>query len=52
VKTLKAYFRKMWIVDDASEQKAIEEINRLSRAPQVQANIRNYLLHQKFPWET
>jgi len=52
VRTLKTYFRKMWIVDEEMERAAVEEINRLTRAPRVRENIRNFLLHHKFPWET
>jgi hypothetical protein len=42
----------MWIVDDKAEQTAVDEINRLVRSPRVRDNIRNYVAHQKFPWET
>ncbi|MBU6398869.1 MAG: enoyl-CoA hydratase/isomerase family protein [Verrucomicrobia bacterium] len=51
IATLKSYFRAMWILDDRMERAAVEEINRLSRSPRVQDNIRNYQVHRKFPWE-
>jgi polyketide biosynthesis enoyl-CoA hydratase PksH len=52
VAALKTYFRAMWIVDDAMERAAVEEINRLTRSPRVRENIRNFQVHHKFPWET
>ncbi|MEM7345724.1 MAG: enoyl-CoA hydratase-related protein [Chloroflexota bacterium] len=48
----KAYFKKMWLLTEAMEQEAIAELNRLMQTERIQKNIRNYVEHQKFPWET
>jgi len=48
----KAYFKKMWLFDHAMEQDAVAELSRLMQTERVQINIRNYVEHQKFPWET
>jgi len=48
----KAYFQKMWLLNEAMEQTAIAELRRLMQTERVQTNIRNYAEHQKFPWET
>jgi 3-carboxymethyl-3-hydroxy-acyl-[acp] dehydratase len=48
----KAYFQKMWLLNEAMEQNAIAELSRLMQTERVQTNIRNYAEHQKFPWET
>jgi len=52
VSNLKTYFRKMWIISEAMEKTAIVEINRLMTSPRVQNNIKNFVEHQQFPWET
>lgn len=49
---LKAYFRKMWIVDDPMEQHAVAEISRLVAQPRVLNNITNFVTRRQFPWET
>lgn len=48
---LKAYFKKMWYLSDAMEQIAIDEIEARVRDPRVQENIRQFVLHQTFPWD-
>ncbi len=48
---VKAYFRKMWIITDAMELTAINELIRLTAQPKIQANIKNFIEHQEFPWE-
>jgi polyketide biosynthesis enoyl-CoA hydratase PksH len=52
VADMKAYFRSMWIVDEAMEQRAVGELSRLMRDPRVQENIRNYVDYGRLPWET
>lgn len=47
----KRYFRKMWMITNEMEQTAIAELNHLLGTPRVQENIRNYVEHQRFPWE-
>lgn len=51
IRDLKAYFKKLWFLSDAMEKTAIEEIARLTAEPRIQNNIRNFVQHQKFPWE-
>lgn len=48
---MKAFFRKMWVVTEAMEQTAVEELQRLMREPRVQKNIRDYVELGKLPWE-
>jgi polyketide biosynthesis enoyl-CoA hydratase PksH len=47
---IKAYFRKMWLVNDEMEQVAVKEITRLMSEPRVRENIRGFVEHQRFPW--
>jgi polyketide biosynthesis enoyl-CoA hydratase PksH len=51
VRRMKAYFRKMWYLSDAMEEMAIAEIDALVHDPRVQDNIRQFVQHQKFPWD-
>jgi polyketide biosynthesis enoyl-CoA hydratase PksH len=51
IKNIKNYFRKMWIINDEMEKTAIDEANRINQLPEVQSNIRDYVHHQRFPWE-
>jgi polyketide biosynthesis enoyl-CoA hydratase PksH len=48
---MKRFFRGMWIVDAGMEERACAETSRLMREPAVAANIRNYVLENRFPWE-
>lgn len=48
---LKTYFRKMWIVNEEMERLAVEEITRLVSEPRVRENIRQFVVHQRFPWD-
>lgn len=48
----KAYFQKLWILDEAMSQNAIAELSRLMQTERVQTNIKNYAVHRKFPWES
>jgi len=51
VAEMKSFFRKMWIIDEAMENTAIEELQNLLKKPLVIDNIKNYILHQRLPWE-
>ena len=51
IANMKRYFRKMWMIDEEMEETAVAEISRLVSAPKVTENIRNFVEHQKFPWE-
>lgn len=48
---LKQYFRKMWVINEAMESTAVQEIARLIQLPRVQQNLTNYIQKQQFPWE-
>lgn len=47
----KQYFRKMWMLTSEMEQTAVAKLNQLVSSERVQENIRNYVEHQRFPWE-
>lgn len=47
----KDYFRKMWMITSEMEQMAVNKLNHWLGTPRVQENIRNYVEHQRFPWE-
>lgn len=49
---LKAYFRKLWLIDDKMEKLALDELARLMQESRVQNNIKRYVQEGKFPWET
>jgi len=52
VKNLKNYFRKLWMINEDTEQHALSELVRLIQQPQVQTNIKRFIEQGKFPWET
>lgn len=52
IKTMKEYFRKLWIISGEMEQTAAAETNMLSASPKVSENIRNFVKYKKFPWES
>lgn len=51
LRDLKQYYRKMWLINEAMETTAVEEITRLTQLPRVQQNLANYVQKQQFPWE-
>jgi hypothetical protein len=48
---LKAYFRRLWPIDEPTERAAVAEIRRLMDEPRIRRNIRRYVEEQRFPWE-
>jgi polyketide biosynthesis enoyl-CoA hydratase PksH len=48
---MKAYFRKLWLVNDEMEQLAVNEITRLMQSARIQQNISNYVQYGQFPWD-
>lgn len=50
IKEAKAFFRKMWIVDDEMEKTATNELNKLISQENVINNIKNFILHGKLPF--
>ncbi len=51
IEKIKNYFRKMWIINEEMEQTAVSEIKHLMSDERVKENIRNFVEHQKFPWD-
>ena len=51
VRDMKAYFRKMWLIDASMERTAVDEITRLLLQPRVRENIGNFVKYRRFPWE-
>jgi polyketide biosynthesis enoyl-CoA hydratase PksH len=47
----KSFFRKMWIINDEMEKMSIDELLKLVDQDEVKENIKNYVLHNKFPWD-
>jgi enoyl-CoA hydratase/carnithine racemase len=48
---IKAYFRELWIVDEATEQRAVGEINRLLSDPVILKKMKDYTETGRLPWE-
>ena len=48
---LKAYFRRMWIIDESMEKHAVAELARLSKNPRIVENITNFVNNGVVPWE-
>lgn len=48
---LKAFFRKMWLIDTTMERAAVDETARLGASPVVKENIRDFVQSRTFPWE-
>ena len=51
VENIKAYFRKMWLVTEEMEEVAVQEIAKLMTMPKIRTNIRNFVEHNRFPWD-
>lgn len=51
IQNMKSYFRRLWIITEPMEVMAISELEKLLSSNAIQENIRNYVEHQKFPWE-
>lgn len=49
---MKAYFQKMWIINEEMEKLAIDTLVELKMDPMVQDNIKNFIEKGKFPWES
>lgn len=47
----KRYFRRMWILSEAMETAALEELASLMGQPRVRANLRAFVEEGRFPWE-
>lgn len=52
ISTLKAYFRKMWILDNGMQETAVAEIEKLIADPMVRKRVSQYVSNQQMPWMT
>lgn len=52
IKELKQYFRKLWIINEQTENLGIEETFYLASKDKVQQDIANFTKYKIFPWET
>ncbi|GAA4092728.1 enoyl-CoA hydratase-related protein [Nonomuraea soli] len=48
---MKRYFRDLWIISDAVEEKAVGEFGRLMSTPEVRQRLSDYATEKRFPWE-
>ncbi|AZS14168.1 enoyl-CoA hydratase-related protein [Paenibacillus lutimineralis] len=51
MREIKQYFKQMWIINEAMENAAIEEIDKLTASHEVRESIQNYVRYKRFPWE-
>lgn len=49
---IKQFFRQMWIITNDMEAGAVQETSRLVQDPRVLENIRNFIEHKRFPWDS
>jgi polyketide biosynthesis enoyl-CoA hydratase PksH len=52
LKTMKQYFRKLWIIDQKMEDVAMNQLKELVTKPEVVKNITNFVTSGKFPWQS
>jgi len=52
LKTMKQYFRKLWIIDQNMEETAMNQLKELVTKPEVVKNITDFVTNGKFPWQT
>lgn len=48
---LKEYMSKLWIIDERTQELAVNKISALIASDKVRSNIRNYVENGKFPWD-
>lgn len=51
VSNLKNYMSKLWIINDETQEIAVQKIKGLLQSDKVQTNIYNFVHYNKFPWE-
>lgn len=51
IKELKDYMSKLWIINEQTQQLAVDKISSLLKSEKVQSNIKNYVKNGKFPWD-
>ncbi|MEL6561319.1 MAG: enoyl-CoA hydratase/isomerase [Bacteroidota bacterium] len=50
-KTLKNYMGKLWIIDETTQQVAVDQIATLMQSEKVLSNIKNFVDKGIFPWD-
>ncbi len=48
---MKTYFKKLWLINEKTEELAVNTLDQLIQTPLFQANAKNFLEHKKLPWE-
>lgn len=48
---LKDYMSKLWIINEQTQELAVNKISCLLNSEKVQSNIKNFVENEKFPWE-
>ncbi len=51
IKSLKDYISKLWIINEQTQQLAVNKISSLLNSEKVQNNIKNFIQNGKFPWD-
>ncbi|WP_136667787.1 enoyl-CoA hydratase/isomerase [Flavobacterium sp. H122] len=51
IKDLKDYMSKLWIINQQTQQLAVDKIYSLLNTEKVQTNISNFVENGKFPWD-
>ncbi|HVI45326.1 MAG TPA: enoyl-CoA hydratase/isomerase [Chitinophaga sp.] len=51
IKNLKDYMSRLWIINQDTQQLAVDKISALVCTEKVQTNIKNFVQNGKFPWD-
>jgi len=51
IRELKEYMSKLWIINNETEQLAVNKIISLLTSDKVKNNIKNFIENKKYPWE-
>ncbi|WP_161964266.1 enoyl-CoA hydratase/isomerase [Chitinophaga flava] len=51
IKSLKDYMSRLWIINQSTQQLAVDKISALVSTEKVQTNIKNFVQNGKFPWD-
>lgn len=50
--SLKTYMSKLWIIDERTEELAVDQLNSLMQSAHVQSNIKRFVTTGLFPWSS
>ena len=51
ISDLKDYMSKLWIINEQTQQLAVDKITSLLNSEKVRFNIKNFIENEKFPWD-